>query len=151
MKNFKYSFSWILVFIITFSICIYFSAVAINKVYKYLILNEKTYAVDKKFEIKNKNDDYFYVVLSFEYEAFNKKYSKNVSLKGKFLNQFSAKEFIDKSSNKKLLIFFNKKNPNIFSIEKKFPYKNCIYAFITIGILIYFLILKAYISRIEKN
>ncbi len=59
-----------------------------------------------------------------------------------YLNQFAAQKEIQERKKRSWPVFYNKKRPAVSSLEKVFPLKSCLYAIMTVGISLYFLILK---------
>lgn len=64
-----------------------------------------------------------------------------------YQNPYIAEEHMKSWKDKEWKIYFNPKRPADASLQKKFPAKKGINLGLSLGILLYFLLLKGYVSR----
>ena len=146
----KYKISWLIVLFLSSLALLFLSFKTVYQINNYFTLNSSKRANLEKFEIKVDSKDKYEVLAFYNFEIGDKKFYSIRKFKQKFLNELTAQDFIQKHSNKDFFIYYNKKNPNIASVERAFPYKNLVYSIITLTIFIYFIILKYYVFSFQK-
>lgn len=146
----KYKVSWIAIIFLPILIFFLISFMTIKDIYTYFLLNQKTTGEFIGFDVidsKNKCR----ALIKYSFKINDKIFKSYSSTKDNFLNHYTLQDYIKELPQENLTIWFNKKNPNISSIEKNFPIKNCIYLVVTLLIFAYFLVLKFYVYRFEKS
>lgn len=146
----KHKMSWLIALLLPVIIFFLYAYKTINEINIYLLLNDYIKANFERCEIKNDKRNKCDVVAFYHFKIDDKIFTNRYLFKKKFLNSITAKEYIENFSKNDLTIWFNTKNPNISSIEKKFPIKNCVYITIVFAVFIYFLILKYYVYSFQK-
>ena len=105
----------------------------------------------EKFQILENKKGICQIKTYYNYEVNNKKYRNTEILRNYFfLNSYAAKDEINEFI-KKSKIYFKKNKPYICSITKDFPLKNIIYSLISFLLFLYFIFLKGYLFRSQKN
>lgn len=66
-----------------------------------------------------------------------------------YQNPYITEEHMNSWKGKDWKIYFNPKSPSNASLQKKFPAKKGINLGLSLGILLYFLLLKGYVSRVN--
>jgi hypothetical protein len=130
---------------------LFFAGAALVKLNFYFNLDSSAKANIEKIEILNSKKDSFKIFVEYSFVFNNRIFFKKHIFQEVFFNQFTANDFMNKISKHDIRIWFNLKNPQVSSIEKIFPWKNCVYSLITMIVFFYFLILKYYVLNFKKN
>ena len=67
-----------------------------------------------------------------------------------YQNPYVTEEHMNSWKDKDWNIYFNPSRPTDASLQKKFPAKKGINLGLSLGILLYFLLLKGYVSRVNR-
>ncbi len=135
--------------VLTSLIAVTFMGKSGYRLFQYFSLNTTSKAFDMEWKIAQKDTSSFALEVSYQFNSL-----ENDLVKGRielakpyFLNPLSAERAIESLSPKSWDVFYNKKNPSINSLQKIFPFKDCIQALITLGIFIYFLFFKKIMEK----
>jgi hypothetical protein len=64
-----------------------------------------------------------------------------------FLNAPSATKALKELSERSWEVYYREKDPSMNALQKLFPFKECIHAFLTLGVAVYFFFLKKMVHR----
>jgi hypothetical protein len=146
----RHKISWLIALIFPVIAFFLLSYSTICQINTYLLLKKNVLANVDKLEIRLDKKNRYEILAFYSFKIGNKVFFNKNCLRKKFLNILSAQDYIKKNSEKKVIVWFNPKNPNITSIERKFPIKNCIYSVLCFSIFIYFVILKYYAYSFQR-
>lgn len=94
------------------------------KIYRYEKMNAKGFAVIDQWELHEKSNGKFYLSSSYHFFWNEKKYFEKTNFfRNIFLNEKSAKEWMEKEHQKEWQVWFDPENPQRSSLEKIFPLK----------------------------
>lgn len=145
----KFVWLFIYVFVVVIFLITLFSFV--KRLNNYFSLNVCATGLFESFEIIETKEERARVLVSYSYKDSNKNlYKKNFETKD-FLNSLGAKDYAKRLFDKDLKVFYSKKNPQKSSLKKVFPYKELVYCIITFLVFVYFLVLKIYLLRLQKE
>ncbi|NGX35054.1 MAG: hypothetical protein K1060chlam1_01422 [Candidatus Anoxychlamydiales bacterium] len=146
----KYKISWLIILVVSSVILLGISFKTAFLISKYFTLDSKIKAEVEKIEIIESKKDKFEVTAFYYFKIGNKNFYNVRKFQDKFINKITAIDFKEKISKKDFFTWYNKKNPNISAVEKKFPIKNLVYSIMTFIIFVYFIILKYYVFGFQK-
>lgn len=103
-----------------------------------------------QWEIKKLGGSDYAVVALFSYEVKGEKYEGRTQFqKPYYPNYYAAEDQIKRFSKRAWKGWVNSKNPHIAALEKPFPYLKIFYAFVILGVLLYFVYL--YLATPSKS
>ncbi len=133
---------WLGVYIITALI----SVVFIVKSARNLDTTGKAVLMDWK--VVEKDSSSFALLVSYKFLDEGKEVEGAIELaKPYFFNVPSAINAIETLSKKDWDVFYRKADPKKNSLQKFFPFKSCIQAILTLGVLVYFVVLRKMVRR----
>lgn len=139
---------WMVVFVLTALVAIFFLGRAAVQVWKYVSLDSKAIASIEKWQIIEKDSASFAIEASYRFSYREKGFSGVTEFSPPyFLNETAASLAIKKISTQEFFVFFNKAHPEKNSLQRIFPFLFCIHAFLTLGVFVYFIILKKWLER----
>jgi hypothetical protein len=136
------------------AICLYFLGKVSIQLWDYLQLKKYTEVVITNWEIEDISSSKYFIAAAYQYEVNSRQYiGKTVFFTPKYLNRFSAETDLQKWCNYRWQAWYNPSDPGYSSLQRIFPYKNCIYAIICSGLFIYFcfLLLKSPTSFFQQG
>lgn len=133
---------WVLVFI-SGGIALWFAIEALIGMWNYHKLDRQTPAQIEIFTVVEKSSSKYLVNAKYIYQV------DNLYLRGEtlfvepvYLNRISAEEDLKKWKEFKWEVWYNSNRPIESSLQKVFPFRTCLYALLTLGVFIYFLVLR---------
>jgi len=140
---------WISLLSITSLLLVVFSVKATVKIREYFSLDSVSKAISMEWKIVEKDPSAFALHVSYEFDPLNKGLvAGNIELaKPYFLNLPSAQHAVKEFSTKSWDVFYSKESPTISSLQKNFPFKDCIQMLLTLGVFIYFLFFKRIMEK----
>jgi hypothetical protein len=142
---------WFLLLGATCFITFFLFIKTIKNINNYFNLDTSSACKFEKFQILEDRKGICQIKTYYNFKVNNNFYEKEEILKNYFfLNSFAAQDKINEiiKNNK---IYYKKNNPKISSISKEFPVKNLIYFLTSFSLSIYFIFLKIYVLRRQKN
>lgn len=134
---------WFLLVFISGAIALWFCSLAIMGSWNYLRLAGKTTALVDTWEVQEINSSRFQVLAHYSYQVLEKSYQGQTFFKEpSYHNRPSAEADIQKLKDFEWDVWFDPKHPEVSSLQRIFPFKDCIYGLLTLGVFIYFLILR---------
>lgn len=143
---------WRVLATIAIGIALWFSSIAAYQLFQYFRLGSFAEAEIQRWSIKELSSSRFAVEVFFEFEVNGEKI-QGVSLLDSpvYLNPFAAEDAIKAKSKQSFLAWYQASNPKISSLQKEFPFKSLIHAFVTIGVLIYFAFIPKHIPYLNEQ
>lgn len=124
-----------------------YSGYSLFTVWQYLKLDKQTEILNIQWSVAAVSDDVFIPQASYHYAVKGKNYSGQSLLKESYLNEWTAKEAIDRFSKEPLRIWYDASSPEYSSLEKEFPYKQS-FSMVSLWIIcLYFVCLNAYVKQ----
>lgn len=140
---------WICLLIITALVTVGFSIKTSLQLQEYFSLDRKTEALSTQWKILEKDEASFALQVSYSFLAPEKgPFQGTLQLpKPYFLNLPSAERAMKEFSQKRWDVHYSQDNPSVSSLQKNFPFKDCIQSLLTLGVFVYFLFLKRMIEK----
>ncbi|MFI5333688.1 MAG: hypothetical protein ACHQT8_00800 [Chlamydiales bacterium] len=119
---------------------LWFGGKAIFELWNFFHLNAHTPATAVVWSVEEQGPRVF-LTGSYDFEVQGKKYQGKSRLQEPiFLNKFAAESAINSWGSHPWSIWYDSGAPDRSSLQKLFPYKNCIYALIIFGVCGYYFI-----------
>ncbi len=140
---------WIVLLSITSLISMVFFVKTASQLSEYFSLNGVSKAVSMDWKILEKTPSSFALLVSYQFEPLEKGMiqGKVELAKPHFLNQPSAEIAVKELSKKSWDVFYSLQDPSISSLQKIFPFKDCIQTLLTLGVFVYFLFFKKMMEK----
>ncbi len=144
---------WIVLLSVTSLILVGFSVKMTSRFNEYFSLNNVSKAVSMDWEILEKSSSSFALLVSYQFNPLEKGLIRGVTElpKPHFLNLPSAERAVKELSGKSWDVFYNEKDPSISSLQKIFPFKDCIQTVLTLGVFVYFLFFKKMMEKAAQE
>lgn len=134
---------------IAFSISLFTLGKASYGCLKYVLLSSKQNAYIDNWKIEEKNSSSFSIEISYHFFINDKKVLGKTELaKPFFLSRKAAEEAVETLQKKSWSVFFPPSHIEMNTLQRHFPFRDCIHALLSIGVVIYFLILKRWVHRL---
>ncbi len=141
---------WYILVALSLGITLWYLSIAGAKIWRYGRLSEETRQVQvQSWRVVEKSSSSFAIESSYVFCAGDRKCQGSTEFAPPyFMNYPSASGAIDKlQKTEDWTVWYSKKDCSINSLQKVFPFKECIHAFLTLAISIYFFFLKSLLSR----
>ncbi len=144
---------WIGLLIVTSSVTGFFLVKTTSQLCAYFSLNRETKALSTKWDVFEKSPSSFALHVSYLFDPVKKDPLEGAMELSKpyFLNLPSAQSAMEAFEQKSWSVFYNDKNPSINSLQKIFPFKECLQFLLTLGVLVYFLFFKKVAERASQE
>jgi len=140
---------WMALVVISSGITIWFASIAAVGLWKYSRLDSMAIAKVLEWRVNQKSSSQFAIEAKYLFTVDATSYeNKIIFTKPYFLNKPSAEYAINELKDKPWTAWYNKKNPNVSSLQKNFPFQACIQAFLTLCVSLYFVFLRGFFSRL---
>lgn len=127
-------------------------AILTFKLHIYYFLDESTEAKDMKWSVVCEDASTYYLRGNYLYVVDGELLSGTQLLKRtEYSNEFQAKAVIAKMDGEAQLVYYAKSRPFKSSLERVFPYKECLHLLISLAIFAYFLWLQVYVKRVDHE
>lgn len=132
---------WVfIIFIIVITIIILgYLSVAIFKYYGYNRLKAETSAVNISFSVTPLNDEKFFLKGNYQYRVKDVLYSGETTFSTAYRNPYAAEEAMKEISKNYRTVWYDPNQPSFSSLEKIYPTKQIVYAFILFALWNYFI------------
>lgn len=117
------------------------------KIWQYMRLDQQTETQYTQWSIRPVSDESFIPFATYSFHIYDKTYQGQTLWQKSYLNQWSAREAIDRLEKNPPLVWFDSSNPEISSLQKLFPLKESLYSLLLWILGIYFLGLGYYVNR----
>ncbi len=139
---------WILFLSIVSFVLLWFSWKAFFNLYQYTSLTASTKTSSIHWIIEQKASDKFYVQARYTFVVDGKNgHGQTTFTKHLYRNRSATEQAISNPSNDPWNVWYNPSNLNHSTLQKKFPFKECLYAAIVWGVFIYFICLGIYVGK----
>ncbi len=140
---------WIVLLVVTSLVTMGFLAKTTLRLTQYFSLNTSVKAQAMDWKVVEKSSSSFALEVIYQFNAVKKEGVQGAIQLEKpyFLNLPSAERAIGELSKKSWDVFYNDKDPSISSLQRNFPFKDCIQCLLTLGVFIYFLFFKKIIEE----
>ncbi len=139
-----------MIFICATLLCLWRSALALIGVWDYWRLNTLIPVQVENWEVEQLGSSEYTIIATYSYDFSGKRYQSKIKFnKPYYLNRYAAQDDIKKFSQRSWTGWINAKNPQISSLERNFPYLKIFYAFVTLGVVLYFFYIYAYNKKSE--
>lgn len=132
------------------SVALWFSTKACFLLYNDITLNAQAPVTEIQWSVKELSTDSFLLQAHYTFSTHGTTYSAEGVLQERpYLNAWAAQQAVSEYSKKQRIIWYNASNPAHSSLQKNFPFKECLSAVTLWGIFAYFIGLKYYITRLN--
>lgn len=139
---------WIGVLAVIAAIALWFGGKACYEVYDYMRVDQATQGNVTSWSVERVGSDKYILRAAYGFRVGEKLYEGESAVpKLVFLNEVAARRKIDQLSEANWTVWYAAKDPICSRLGKNFPYKQCVYALILGGVLVYFIILGQMASR----
>lgn len=129
---------------------LWYTGTALYHYYTFSTLTAQTRPISMEWTIHEVAEDEFYLEASYSFLANQTTFQGKTSWPRIFYrNRWAAQQdekFMEKQHQ---IVWFNANNPNHSSLQKNFPYKECISAAFLWGLFLYFLWLGFYVTKFK--
>jgi len=144
------NFIWQAFLFVAAAIALWFTITAVYHYYSYKNLNTQTLTSSLQWEVEEKSEEAFVLKAFYQFEFQGKSYPGNTVFEDTpYRNQWAAEEAIKEISNQNLKVWFDPQDPQHSSLQKKFPYKDSVYAIMLWGLILYFFWLGFYVTKFK--
>ena len=134
---------WYLLVFISGAIALWYCSNAVLGAWDYLKLSAKTEAHVRCWEIHEENASSYAILAEYVYEVKEQPYKGKTLFQAPFyLNRPAAEAGIEKLKTFTWEVWYNPQAPKQSSLQRIFPFKTAVYAFLTLGVFLYFFVLR---------
>lgn len=145
-KNFIWQ-SFLLVVLLT---TLWYTGKAAYKYYGYARLTQKAIATDMKWSIQELSDEDYILESQYTFKVGDHLFQGMTSFANTpYRNQYSATKAKAEMSAQKWIVWYDASNPHNSSLQKDFPLKECVYAILLWGLMLYFLWISFYVAKFK--
>jgi len=128
-------------FIAIFSlILLWYSYDAGTKWWAYHATTATTIAENVEFTVKEESSDKFFIHGTYTFNVDGKQWHGESSLlQSMYRNHIAANEIVPDLEKKQWTVWYSPTNPKYSTLQKTYPFKECLYAGVLWALLIYFL------------
>jgi hypothetical protein len=146
---------WYLLVAVSGGIAFWFSVLALWGAWKYVELDAKVAAKINEMQVEERSSSCFNLRAQYVYEVDKKIYFGETGFSDPcYLNRASAEANLKKMQSFSWEAWYKSSDPSVSSLQRVFPFKTCVYAILTLGVFIYFFILRYFTfsrSRWKKD
>jgi hypothetical protein len=141
---------WVVLVLMSSAIALWFTGVGCFELWKYSRLDAETEAHGVDFDVVKKKSSSFAIKASYVFEVGGSRLEAAATfVEPYFLNEPAAMMAISQLKNKHWQVYYHKSDPSISSLQKNFPFKACIQAFLTLVVTFYFVFLRSFALRLS--
>lgn len=139
---------WLTFLIVIGLVVLWFVGSAFWKTYTYGRLDAHVPAKKIEWSVAKLSEDFFALQAHYDFEVSNHAFSGETVFKDDlYRNTYAAEQVIPIYAKEEKEVWYDRKNPQYSSLQKKFPLKECISAAFLTGLFIYFVWLGFYVGR----
>ncbi len=139
---------WLTFLTVVALVVLWFVGSALWKTYTYGRLDAQVPSKKIEWSVSQLSDDYFVLQAHYEYDVANHPYTgETVFKEDLYRNAYAAEQVIPIYAREQKEVWYNHKEPQYSSLQKKFPLKECISAAFLTGLFVYFIWLGFYVGR----
>lgn len=140
-------------FLIAFGVLVlFYGGKAAYKSYQYSLLTEQTPALAVHWSIKKKSSDAYILTARQQFSVFENKFFEGTTIFSHpiYWNEWAANEALKEQASKQWLVWYAPSNPELSSLQKKFPIQECLSGLALLGIFLYFLWVDHYAAKFRS-
>jgi hypothetical protein len=142
---------WIAILALVGAIALWFCAKALYQVYDYVRFDSQTVAEVESWSVEQVGSDRFALRAVYGFQVGEELYEgESYVPKLVFLNALAAKRRIEELESGGWAVWYRSRNPALSRLGKVFPYKQCAYALILLGVMVYFIFLGRMAGRADR-
>lgn len=142
---------WAAFLIVVGAIALWYSAVAGYRYYSYARLTAQTRPLAMDWRVVAVSDEQYIPEASYTFQVGGELFSGQTAWHDQtYRNQWGAEESLPEFSKQWRQVWYDSGNPHHSSLQKKFPFKECISAGILWALWLYFVWLGYYVSRFKR-
>ena len=135
---------WVVLLAVSGMIALWFAGVAAVGMWNFFCLNAKAPATILEWQIQELSSSRFALEADYRFDIHGNTYTgKTIFEKPHFLNRFAAENYMRINGSKSWETWYRTSNPSHNSLEKEFPKKKCLQAFLTLGVFVYFFFIRS--------
>lgn len=120
---------------------------ALYLVYLYMSLNTEAPAENLQWSVEQLSEDQFVTKANYNFKVKDQPYSGETLFKGDvYWNPSAAEDALKVYAQKDWSVWYSSRNPRYSSLQKNFPFKECISALVLWILLLYFFGLGYYVA-----
>ena len=129
---------------------LWFTIVATYRYQNYKSLQIQVPVTEIKWNIVEESSETFTIHANYRYEYNDKFFIASSPLSDIYRNSWAAEQEIKEFSQIKWKTWIDPQHPDHSSLQKKFPFKECISSIILWGIFLYFLFVGFYVAKLKN-
>lgn len=144
---------WISLLVVTSLISVFFLVKTGGQIAAYFSLNREVETLSTQWSVSEKSPSSFALHVSYLFDPIKKAPLQGAMELPKpyFLNLPAAQCAMEGFAQKSWKVFYNDKNPSINSLQKNFPFKECLQSLLTLGVFVYFLFFKKIMEKATQE
>lgn len=144
----KKDYLWIGFILALSGIVLWFSITAATSLYRYSVLTATTPATSTTWSVEELSFEFFALRASYTFNVNGKVENGEFTLKEPiFRNARAAQDFIPRYQALPWKVWYDPSGSHHSALQKNFPFKECLYATLLWGLLLYFIGLAYYVSK----
>jgi len=141
---------WMILVLMSSAIALWFTGKGCFELWKYSRLDVETEAYILDFSVVKKKSSSFAIKAAYAFEVNGSRFESAATfVEPYFLNEPAALMAISQLKNKTWQVYYHESDPSISSLQKNFPFKACIQAFLTLVVTFYFVFLRSFTLRLS--
>lgn len=130
-------------------VAVWFTLSALYQLYSYFSLTEETSAKTIEWSVIEITDEKYILGTKYSYSVNGVEHSGDSRMSSlSFRNAWAAEQAIPRYAKQAWTVWFSPTNPDYSTMQKSFPFKDCLSAILLWGILGYFYWLRGYVNRL---
>lgn len=131
---------------------IWYTTDAIQRTFEYKNLSAKAKIEEVNWSVKQLGSDRFIPVGHYQFNANQTSFSGESELSSPiYRNAWSIEQSFSDLSDQHVFVWYNPKDPSHNSLQKRFPRRECVSAFVLWAIFLYFLGLGYYVGKRQNG
>ena len=108
------------------------------RLHEYFVLSASKPVSIKQWEVEEVRNSRVVLFATYQFVFKEKTYQNRYRFPMVYPNEFLATDYQKKGENEKWRVYFNPRNPHVSALQKTFPFKQGVYLFLSLSILLYF-------------
>jgi hypothetical protein len=143
---------WRAFLLVVFAITLFYSGIALYRYYAYVSLSGQARPTAMEWNILKETDSQYIIETPYQFSVSNKTYTgKTVWEEKNYLNEYAAQEAIEDANGNTWVVYYNPRDPEKSSLERRLPVKEVAYAIFLWGLFLYFLWLGFYVGSFKSG
>ena len=124
-----------------------YGTIALTRLQHYHQLDSTIPPTQISWQIKRVKSDRYHLEASYRYRVAGKEYRGNFKDKTRIRNRYAAEEMLRGYEERSWKLWYASQSPKRSTLQKSFPFKECLSAGLLLVVLIYFLGLGIYLAK----